>query len=129
MIAYDSVKYWARLPGKDYMSVADNGFLYWFFPWTKRNLADRLFILIVFIPFVCGTVIWAINMIFWTKKNKKYYWLFLANILNLLYWFFTAPDVKVWCYFFCDFSVFRVGIFGVGDKQQLFSFFQKNDKV
>lgn len=101
--AYTAVKYWAKLPGVDYMSVADNGFLYWFVPWIKRNMLDPIFVNLALYTFVVGIVAWLVNMGFCIKKQKKYYWLFFAIFLNLLYWFLLAPDIRFGVLFFIIF--------------------------
>ncbi|MCX6717239.1 MAG: hypothetical protein NTU76_01000, partial [Candidatus Taylorbacteria bacterium] len=101
--AYVSIKYWAKLPGENYMSVANNSFLYWFIPWIKRNMADPLFINLAFIPLVCGLLIWLINIFFCIRKKQKYYWLFILVTLNLIYWFLMAPDIRFGIMFFVVF--------------------------
>lgn len=100
---YDAIRYWAKMPGPNYLSVADNGFSYWFFPWIKRNFSDKLFITVVFVPFVCGITVWAANLAVWGKESRKYFWFFGASILNLLYWFFLAPDIRFGAIFFVIF--------------------------
>lgn len=111
--AYNSIKYWARLPGGNFMSVADNSFLYWFLPWAKRNLADKLFFNMALLPFIFGLVFWAINLFLGFKKQKKYCWLFSVQILNLAYWFFSAPDIRFSLLFFIMFFASGLAILGL----------------
>lgn len=111
--AYDSIKYWARLPGRNFMSVADNSFLYWFLPWVKRNLADRLFLSMALVPFGSGLIFWVVNFFWNFKKRQKYHWLFLAQLLNLVYWFFSAPDIRFSLLFFIMFFASSLAIFAL----------------
>jgi hypothetical protein len=109
--AYDAVKYWAKLPGADYMSVADNNFLYWFIPWIKRNMLDPVFVSLALYPFVGGLIIWIANVTFCIRMQKKYYWLFVAIFLNLIYWFLLAPDIRFGILFFIIFFATGLAVF------------------
>lgn len=111
--AYNSIRYWARLPGENFMSSADNGLFYWLLPWLKRNLADRLFLNLVAMPFIAGLIVWVVNLFLSFKKQKKYYWLFLVQILNLAYWFFSAPDIRFSLLFFIMFFASGLAIFSL----------------
>lgn len=119
---YDDIKYWARLPGSLYMSVKDNGFLYWFIPWLKalKNSSNMQFLCLG----VISAIAFVVTLI--KTKNKRIVFPFLVLLLNILFWFASAPDFRfisiifyalfalaVYYYDFNKSSFFYISLFSV----------------
>jgi hypothetical protein len=84
-----------------------------------------LFITVVFVPFVCGITVWAANLAVWGKESRKYFWFFGANILNLLYWFFVAPDTRFGAIFFVIFLSSGLAFLALAINDHHSHFFEK----
>jgi len=88
---YDDIKYWARLPGSDYMKAKDS-FIFWVIPWLKKlkNGPESQFL---FIGVLSG-IISISTLIQYKMNHKKLLFLNLLLGTNILFWFFSAPDFR-----------------------------------
>ncbi len=97
----DAIKYWARLPGPDYMKAKTNGFFYWFLPWLKTNIsnANSVYFTATFFSFIL-----AIKNIFIVKICRKQlaHFIILLSMIsaNIVFWFISAPDFRFGSIFF-----------------------------
>jgi len=94
---YEAVVYWARLPGPLYMTVAENGFWYWFEPWLVRHNTKFNWVIYV-IPFVLSFFLWAKTVLI--KRDKTAIFFLIWSFANILFWFNSAPDLRFGAGFF-----------------------------
>ena len=96
---YD-IKYFARLPGTDYTTIKENGFLFWFLPWLKTNLYNNQ----IYFTMIIISIILTIKNIFITKIRGKQLTNFISLmgiiVLNILFWFINAPSFRFGSLFF-----------------------------
>ena len=88
---YDDIKYWPRLPGSDYMKAKDS-FILWIIPWLKKLISgiESQFLVIG----VLSLIINMITLIQYKMNHKKLLFLNLLLGINVLFWFFSAPDFR-----------------------------------
>jgi hypothetical protein len=95
---YDAVLGWARLPGPDYLKSLENGFLFWFRPWLIANLRSQAFLRLAVFPSSLFAFFW-----FWViryMRTKKALLFLTWSILNIFYWFISAPVLRFGSGFF-----------------------------
>ena len=97
---YDAIKYWARLPGAGYMRAKSEGFLFWFAPWIKTNLRGSM---ICFTSLLLALVL-SVRVLFVSKiRGRKFAGfvpLMSVCVVNILFWFTSAPDFRFGSVFF-----------------------------
>jgi len=93
---YEGIIAWARLPGPGYLESLHNG--NWVMPWLKRHVASRTFWLFVGLPFLAALPLWI--KAFCRRRNARSAFFGLWAALCLLYWFFSAPDMRFGMVFF-----------------------------
>ncbi|AMD91227.1 LIC_10190 family membrane protein [Desulfovibrio fairfieldensis] len=106
---------WARLPGPDYPLALEKGLSFWLGPWLERHLADKFFWLTTLCPLILGGVFWL--SAFRKPGRKAAKWFFFAwSLLNLVYWFCSAPDPRFGLEFFWGWLALGV-VFGLDNEQ------------
>lgn len=78
---YTGIKYWAKMPGPNYMSVADNNFLYWFIPWAKLHVASIQ--VVYFVMLFLALILWL--DVFLSQKNLKSFFVFFIISSDILF--------------------------------------------
>lgn len=94
----DGLTAWSRLPGPNYMSSLNVGFLGWFIPWFNNNKGNPLMLYsMLLVPMLLIYVFLRPKI-----KNKldleggitKVDFLIVVNLITLAYSFITAPDFR-----------------------------------
>ena len=88
-----AVQGWARWPGSGYGKALDAGLAYWLGPWLERNLANKMFIAGVAVPFIAGCAFWLAAFRRSDCLRAKLFF-FLLSLAHLIYWFFQHPDSR-----------------------------------
>ncbi|MDR1469302.1 MAG: hypothetical protein LBT00_08415 [Spirochaetaceae bacterium] len=83
---YQAVVGWARMPGPAYLQSLENGFLFWFVPWLKRQYSS------ISLSVVPACVVWILVMRH--KYSKRALFFLLWTTLTIVYWFVTAPNQR-----------------------------------
>lgn len=97
----DAIKYWARLPGPNYMNAKTNGFFYWFLPWLKTNISNANSVYFTATLFSFILVIKNIFMLKICGKRLTPFIILLSMIsANIVFWFISAPDFRFGSIFF-----------------------------
>jgi hypothetical protein len=96
----DAILCWARAPGADCMNAKDN-FSFWFVPWCMNFIPTNAFWLLI-----TGCFIWL--YIFCKKTSKIALCLFSILLVNLIYWFMSAPDIRFGSSLFFEFFAIAV---------------------
>ncbi len=100
---------WARAP---YSYVSPNVVMSnwnWFFPWGERNLLSPDF-LICLVPLILGLSLWQLSRR-QSRETFSILWFITPLTLGLVFWFFTAPDVRFGAGYLWALSL---GLFSVG---------------
>lgn len=96
----DAIKYWARLPGPDFMKAKTNGISFWFLPWLKMNIENNLMYFLV----ILFAIVFTIKNFFLLKNQRKQliHFLTMMSIIsaNIIFWFISAPDFRFGSAFF-----------------------------
>lgn len=88
------IKAWARMPGNDYMSSLDHGFVYWWPAWWQRaSLTNEIKILFFSVP----VLIFSAFLKKWSKEELLVLAVCLASIFLI---FYQAPDLRFGRVFF-----------------------------
>ncbi len=106
---YNDIIGYARLPGPEYLKSLDHGFLFWFIPWINSNI--RNFNFIYYFLFLLSSILCVINIANKKKTTniRKEISLFNAIILlNIGFWFYSAPDFRFGSVFFFLFFAFNI---------------------
>ncbi|PIP92433.1 MAG: hypothetical protein COW00_00900 [Bdellovibrio sp. CG12_big_fil_rev_8_21_14_0_65_39_13] len=83
---------WARRPLPDYPEASKHDFLFWFIPWVKINFVSIRFWIVGIIPFLFGSLFWALH--FFRTKFTSGLFFFLWSIASFMFWFILAPDIR-----------------------------------
>ena len=97
---FDAIKYWARLPGPDYLQAKTNGFFFWFLPWLKKNLENNM---MYFMATLFAIIFIIKNILILKIRGKQFvHFLTLLSIIfvNIVFWFVSAPDFRFGSVFF-----------------------------
>lgn len=97
---YDAIKYWARLPGANYMKAKSEGFLFWLLPWVKTNIRGNM---ICFTSLLLALVLSARVLSASKVRGRKlagFVSLMSVCAVNILFWFTSAPDFRFGSVFF-----------------------------
>jgi len=66
----------------------------WIWPWLKQNLTNSEFLKLLGVSSFLFLISIFINFKFCLKYLKKYWILYLAAVLGMLFWFFKAPAIR-----------------------------------
>lgn len=97
---------WARMPYQEPDVVLGNW--NWLHPWLQFVFTQRLYFTLPLVFITCGVLLWLIRR---DKKNlltvikQPLFWWFLPFIGGMLFWFFTAPDLRFGWHLFWPASV------------------------
>ncbi len=106
---YNDIIGCARLPGPEYLKSLDHGFLFWFVPWIKSNM--KSFNCIYYFLFLLSSILFFINI---TNKKiqkntrEKILFFNIIILLNIAFWFYSAPDFRFGSVFFFIFFAFNI---------------------
>ncbi|MBO7484675.1 MAG: hypothetical protein J6T84_01270 [Spirochaetaceae bacterium] len=113
---YNDIIGCARLPGPEYLKSLDNGFLFWFVPWINSNI--KSYNCIYYFLLLLSSILCVINI---TNKKKliniRKIVLFNSIILlNIGFWFYSAPDFRFGSVFFFIFFAFNIYFLNINIK-------------
>jgi hypothetical protein len=93
---YEDIIAWARSPGPEYREALHNW--NWLIPWLERHVALRYFWLSAGLPFLAAIPLWMKGRC--QRQNAVPTLFGVWTALCLLYWFFSAPDLRFGVVFF-----------------------------
>ncbi len=95
----EDIMAWARMPGAEYRSSLGQGFLYWFIPWYQKfkNVIEFKLLVFSFIGFFLFALFDFSRKL---KHMKNIYFALVLSIFSILFWFTTAPDLRIGAVFF-----------------------------
>lgn len=92
---YEIIFAMARARGPEYMQSL-HGWA-WLIPWIKAQMIPNKVLLAVF-PFFAGLLLWVVLL--WRKRTATLLFFGLWLVVNMVFWFFSAPDVRFGHVFF-----------------------------
>lgn len=83
------IQSWAILPGVDAQTVQEMPVKNWLPEWfMKYSIIHRLILVVNLL----SALFWVIAVV--TRKQKHLLWVHAAVLLNVVFWFFSAPDMR-----------------------------------
>jgi hypothetical protein len=134
---YDGIHWYAIAFGQNYNTLLASRppIWKWFGPWLHAQLnlipSNRTHIVgltIAFIVFVLGAFAW-FRCFLKQKKRSKLYFFFLWTFVNIIYWLFSAPDIRFGSVFFWIFFGMALNILFADDSAYHFYGLLKNIKI
>lgn len=92
---YLIIKNWARAPGSNFIQVDSEPFYIWVSNWLRDNLTFNIRALFNIVTFFFPLLInLAVTSWYFTKQRRIYAIACMALFVSLVFWFFSAPDVR-----------------------------------
>jgi hypothetical protein len=101
------IRSWARMPGKMPSEVLGNGFYYWFSSWYKQFFSWNHMLQALLCSGVAGLLCLLLHgstKQFRSNRAPLLHFSIMLTLAGLLFWFFTAPDLRFGEVFFWSFA-------------------------